>query len=154
ADVQNTGFEFSLGGAILSRSEFSWDINVNFSRNKSKILEIAEGFDVLNQADDYIRTYKLIKGEPFGAVYSRGYVRDDAGRVIVDANGLPKITTGKDVMVANYNPDWLSGISNTFQYKDFMLSALIDIRQGGSLISFTEAIESGVGVLDYTAHGR
>lgn len=154
ADVQNTGFEFSLGGTVLSRSEFSWDINVNFAKNRSKILEIAEGFDVLNQADDYIRTYKLIKGEPFGAVYSRGYVRDDAGRVIVDANGLPKITTGKDVLVANYNPDWLSGISNTFQYKDFTLSTLIDIRQGGSLISFTEAIESGIGVLDYTAQGR
>src|SRR5690606_26132229 len=105
-------------------------------------------------ADDYIRTYKLIKGEPFGAVYSRGYVRDEQGRVIVDANGLPKITTGKDVLVANYNPDWLSGISNTFTYKDFTLGALIDIRQGGSLISFTEAIEAGIGVLDYTAQGR
>lgn len=154
ADVQNTGFEFVLGGDILSGQHFSWDININFSRNRSKILEIAEGFDVLNQADDYIRTYKLIKGEPFGAVYSRGYVRDEQGRVIVDASGLPKITTGKDVMVANYNPDWLSGINNTFRYKDLTLSALIDIRQGGSLISFTEAIESGVGVLDYTAHGR
>lgn len=154
ADVQNTGVEVALGGTIISRDAFSWDINVNFSRNKSKILEIADGFDVLNQADDYIRTYKLIKGEPFGAVYSRGYVRDQQGRVIVDANGLPKITTGKDVLVANYNPDWLSGISNTFTYKDFTLGALIDIRQGGSLISFTEAIESGIGVLDYTAQGR
>ena len=58
------------------------------------------------------------------------------------------------MLVANYNPDWLSGISNTFRYKDFTLSALVDIRQGGSLISFTEAIESGIGVLDYTAQGR
>lgn len=154
ADVQNSGVEMALGGTVISRDAFSWDINVNFSKNRSKILEIAEGFDVLNQADDYIRTYKLIKGEPFGAVYSRGYVRDGQGRVIVDANGLPKITTGKDVLVANYNPDWLSGISNTFRYKDFTLSALVDIRQGGSLISFTEAIESGIGVLDYTAQGR
>lgn len=154
ADIQNKGFETSLGTRIISRNDLDWNIGINFSRNKSKVLEIAEGFDVLNQADDYIRTYKLIKGEEFGAVYARGYVRDDQGRVIVDAKGLPKLTTGKDIMVANYNPDWLSGITNEFRYKDFNLSTLIDIRQGGTIISFTESIESGVGVLDYTTKGR
>src|SRR5690606_27103541 len=52
ADVQNTGIEVALGGTAISRDAFSWEINVNFSQNRSKILEIAEGFDVLNQADD------------------------------------------------------------------------------------------------------
>lgn len=154
ADIQNKGFELGVNTRILSKEDFEWNLGLNFSKNKSKVLEIAEGFDVLNQSDDYIRTYKLIKGEEFGAVYARGFVRDDQGRVIVDARGLPKLTTGKDVMVANYNPKWLGGITNSFRFKDFNLSTLIDIRQGGTIISFTESIESGVGVLDYTAKGR
>src|SRR5690606_28539563 len=61
---------------------------------------------------------------------------------------------GHDIKVANFNPDWLAGINNTFRYKSFTLSTLVDIRKGGSFISFTEAILSGVGVLDYTAQGR
>lgn len=154
ADIQNKGFEASLGTSLFSERAFSWDIDLNFSKNKSTVLEIAEGFDQLSQASDYIRIYKLVKGQPFGDIYSRGYVRDAQGRVIVSANGLPQITTGQDVKVANFNPDWLAGLNNSFRYKNFNLSTLIDVRKGGSFISFTEAIESGVGVLDYTEQGR
>ena len=154
ADIQNKGFEASLGTSLFSEREFNWDIDLNFSKNKSTVLEIAEGFDQLSQASDYIRIYKLVKGQPFGDIYSRGYVRDAQGRVIVSANGLPQITTGQDVKVANFNPDWLAGLNNSFRYKNFSLSTLIDVRKGGAFISFTEAIESGVGVLDYTEQGR
>ncbi len=154
ADIQNKGFEASLGTSLFSERAFNWDIDLNFSKNKSTVLEIAEGFDQLSQASDYIRIYKLVKGQPFGDIYSRGYVRDAQGRVIVSANGLPQITTGQDVKVANFNPDWLAGLNNSFRYKNFSLSTLIDVRKGGSFISFTEAIESGVGVLDYTEQGR
>jgi len=58
------------------------------------------------------------------------------------------------VRVANFNPDWLAGISNTFRYKSFTFSSLIDIRQCGTFIAFTEAISAGSGIQDYTAIGR
>ncbi len=154
ADIQNRGFEFSLGASLFAEKAFNWDIDLNFSKNKSTVLEISDGFDQLTQASDYIRIYKLVKGQPFGDIYARGYVRDAQGNVVVDANGLPKITTGQDIKVANFNPDWLAGINNTFKYKNFSLSTLVDIRKGGSFISFTEAIQSAAGVLDYTQQGR
>ncbi len=154
ADIQNKGVEISLGASIFSERMFNWDIDLNFSKNKSTVLEIAEGFDQLSQASDYIRIYKLVKGQPFGDIYARGYVRDSQGRVIINSDGLPKITVGQDVRVANFNPDWLAGLNNSFRYKNFSLNTLIDVRKGGSFISFTEAIESGVGVLDYTQQGR
>jgi outer membrane receptor protein involved in Fe transport len=154
ADIQNRGFEFSLGGSLFAEKTFNWDIDLNFSRNRSTVLEISDGFDQLTQASDYIRIYKLVKGQPFGDIYSRGYVRDPQGNVVVDANGLPKITTGQDIKVANFNPDWLAGLNNSFRYKNFSLSTLVDIRKGGSFISFTEAIQSAAGVLDYTQQGR
>ena len=94
-------------------------------------------------------------GGQFGDVYSRGYQRDDSGNVIVDDFGLPLITPGRDeVLVANFNPNWLGGVRNSFRYKDFNFSTLIDIRQGGTSTSFTEAILSRDGVLESTLEGR
>jgi TonB-linked SusC/RagA family outer membrane protein len=154
ADVQNRGIELTLGGAIISKKDFSWDIDINWSKNNSKILEIAEGFDVLSFGADFMSEYKLVKGDEFGDQYAKGWLRNDKGEVIIQANGLPAITPGMTVKVANFNPDWLGGISNSFKYKSFYFTSLIDIRHGGTFISFTEALVAGGGVLDYTATGR
>jgi hypothetical protein len=154
ADVQNRGVELTLGGAVISTTDFSWDIDINWSKNNSKILEIAEGFDVLSFGADFMSEYKLVKGNEFGDQYAKGWLRNDNGDVIIQSNGLPAITPGMSVNVANYNPDWLGGISNTFKYKSFYFSSLIDIRHGGTFISFTEALVAGGGVLDYTETGR
>jgi TonB-linked SusC/RagA family outer membrane protein len=154
ADVQNRGAEITVGAEIISKKDFTWNLDLNWSKNTSKVLDIAEGFDVLSFGNDFIREYKLVKGQPFGEVYAKGWLRNDQGQVIMQPNGVPSITPGMSVRVANFNPDWLGGITNTFTYKSFHLSALVDIRQGGSFIAFTEAISAGSGIQDYTAIGR
>ncbi len=154
ADVQNKGIEITLGGTVMKKEDFSWDIDVNFSKNESEILELADGFDVLTLTTDAIRSYRIEKGGEFGDVYTRGFVRDDQGRVIVGANGVPKVTRGFTVKAANFNPDWLAGVRTSFSYKNFSLSALVDIRQGGTIVSSTEATLAESGVLAYTAQGR
>ena len=154
ADVQNRGAEITLGAAIVDGKDFSWDIDLNWAKNTSKILEIAEGFDVLSFGTDFIREYKLVKGQPFGEVYAKSWLRDTNGNVIIATNGIPRITPGMSERVANWNPDWLGGINNTFRFKNFNLSFLIDIRQGGTFIAFTEAISAGSGIQEYTTIGR
>ena len=154
ADVQNRGAEITLGAVLVQGSDFSWEVDLNWAKNTSEILEIAEGFDVLSFGTDFIREYKLVKGQPFGEVYAKGWQRDASGNVIVAANGIPRITPGMSVRVANFNPDWLGGFNNILRYKNWNLSALVDIRQGGSFIAFTEAISAGSGIQEYTAIGR
>ncbi|SDE73655.1 TonB-linked outer membrane protein, SusC/RagA family [Pricia antarctica] len=155
ANIENRGVEVVLGATIVNNDNFSWDLDLNFATNQNEVLEIAEGFDKLTVNSDFIRDYVLEVGGEYGDIYSRGFERDDQGRVIVDALGLPLITPGRDaVKVANFNPDWLGGIRNSFRYKNFNFSTLIDIRQGGSVTSFSEAILARDGVLDYTANGR
>ncbi len=127
---------------------------VNWSKNDSKILEIAEGFDILSFGTDFIKEYKLVKGDAFGTTYGKGWLRDEDGNVIIQANGLPKITPGMSVKCANYNPDWLGGLSNTLTWKNFNFSTLVDVRWGGTYVSFTEAITACNGILDYTTIGR
>jgi TonB-linked SusC/RagA family outer membrane protein len=154
ADIQNKGVEITLGASVISTKDFEWNIDLNWSKNKSMVMDLTEGLDVLTLSTDYIRCYKLVKGQSFGDVYVRGWHRDDNGNVIILANGLPDLTSGLTVKVANFNPDWLGGISNSFSYKGFSFSALIDIRQGGTFVSQTEAIAAGGGIIDYTEQGR
>ena len=154
ADVQNTGFEAVVTGGIVRSNNLNWDVTFNFSKNDSEVLEIAPGFDQLNFAGGFFRQFRVEVGEPWGNLYSRGFARDEQGRVIVEADGLPRITSGLDAKVANFNPDWLGGVRNSFSYKNLNFSFLIDIRQGGTVASFTNAIMWADGATEATLAGR
>ena len=42
-DIQNKGIEVTLSADILRKQDFNWNMNVNFSKNTNKIIDIAEG---------------------------------------------------------------------------------------------------------------
>lgn len=156
ADIQNEGIEVILTGNPIRGKDFNWDITANFSKNDSKVLELADGIDKLSIGNTNfgIRNMQLTVGSTFGDIYARGFQRDDQGRIIVGANGIPLFTDGKTVKVANFNPDFLAGVRNSFSYKNFSMSFLIDIRQGGSVISQTLANLASNGLLQRTVAGR
>ena len=156
ASIENTGIEISFFAKIIqSKSGFNWNLDINYGQNKSTVQSIAEGFESLNVGGaDFMRQFKLVAGEPWGQVYSRGFLRDDQGRVIIQSDGTPAVTAGLDIPVANFNPDWLGGIRNTLTFKGFSLSFLIDIRKGGSVVSLTNAIMYADGLTEETLNGR
>ena len=98
--------------------------------------------------------FVVAQGEEFGNIYTRGWRRDAQGRVIVGANGVPLFTPGRTVKAANFNPDWMGAISNTFSYKSLSFSFLIEHRQGGSVVSTTDGLLFGEGVTAETLPGR
>ncbi len=153
-DVQNDGIEAVLSLVPVRRDDFRWDIGFNFAKNNSTVVKINDDRPRIQVASDFLRAFFIEQGEPWGNVFSRGFERDNQGRIIVGDNGLPLITGGRTVLAANYNPDWLGGISNTITYKDAYLSFLIDIRQGGSITSMTNAILYGGGQTEETLPGR
>lgn len=154
ADIQNNGIEVILTGTPVNTADFSWNITVNYAQNNSEVLSLAEGLETLSFDGDFFRRFELNVGDEWGNVYSRGFARDDQGRVLVAADGTPEVTPGQDVLVANYNPDWLGGINNSFRYKNWNFGFLIDIRQGGQVGSLTNAILASDGALQSTVAGR
>lgn len=156
ADIQNNGFEVILTGNPVRTNDFDWNITANFSKNDSEVLELAEGIDRLSIGNTNfgIRNMQLTVGSKFGDFYSRGFERDGQGRIIVGEDGLPLTTDGKSILVSNFNPDWLGGVRNTFSYKNLSLSFLIDIRQGGTVLSQTLANLASNGLLQRTVAGR
>ena len=154
ADVQNRGVEVILTANPIRTADFNWNMTLNFNKNDSEVLELAEGLQTLSYGGDFFRRFELNVGEPWGNIYSRGFERNSQGQVLVTADGLPQVTIGQSVLLGNFNPDWTGGIFNELTYKNFNLSFLIDIRQGGVIGSFTNAILASDGALTRTLQGR
>lgn len=154
-NVENKGIEMLLSSSPVQGGDFNWDLNMNFGLNRNLVKEISdERPRIVIGNDPYVREFVVEQGAPFGEIYSRGWVRDDEGRVIVNNNGMPQITPGRTVKIANFNPKWSGGISNFVSYKNFSASFLIEHREGGNLVSMTNAILFAEGHTQQTLVGR
>ncbi|MDR6781507.1 TonB-linked SusC/RagA family outer membrane protein [Pedobacter africanus] len=155
-NIKNDGIEFTLNGSPVKTSSFKWDVSVNYAKNNNKVLEISPTLNefLLTTAGDFMNTVKIVKGKPFGELYSRGYLRNASGQIIVDVNGLPVISGAQDVYVGNTRPDWTGSIVNKFSYKNFFTSFVISARMGGVVSSFTNANIYADGVAAKTAQNR
>lgn len=158
-EIQNKGFELMLNATpVQSASGFKWDVMVNFSTNDSKILELAPGIGSITQsAEGEDASIQARVGESMGALYGPGYQRVESGpmkgEIIIFDNGRPK-PTDDDIYLGNFNPDWISGISNEFSYKNVSLNVLFDIHYGGKFISRFYNKGMGAGQLLESAGGR
>ena len=109
---------------------------------------------LLTQGNDFMNTVKVIKGKPFGELFSRGYSLHSSGARLVDANGLPVITSGQTVYLGNTRPDWTGSILNKFSWKSLSLSFAMTARMGGVVSSFTNAVIYADGVTQQTIANR
>ena len=148
--VNNSGVEVVLKARPVETKDFSWDVMVNWSKNKSKIvalngdikrleLYLTEGSQIHVVAD---------VGGSYGDMWGTGYVYHENGKPIVDENGIP--LTSEMRKLGNFMPDWLGGINNSFTYKNFNFSFLIDGRVGGDVWSRTNADGWATGALKST----
>ncbi|WP_420147742.1 SusC/RagA family TonB-linked outer membrane protein [Spirosoma sp.] len=151
AQLRNRGLEVMLGISALKTPSFSWDINLNWSKNVSKVLALTEGVtDVsLESAFTGIGGYAIV-GEPLGVLYGSKWQRNADGQLIIGTNGVP-LKEAAEGNIGNPYPNWLSNIRNTFTYKGVTLTALLDIRRGGAIWNGTYARLQRIGVTQESA---
>jgi len=171
--IQNSGVEAVLHlTPFKNPTGFTWDIDVNWSANRSTVKELytdpESGQEINNyvMADRYI-TVEARVGERMGDMYGIGFERVSSdpndkyydasgqyvGQVVYSANGKPVATTER-IKLGNYNPDWMAGVRNTFNYKGVGLSILFDTRQGGEIYSHTQTVGREGGIIVETLEGR
>lgn len=154
--INNHGIEVTLGGTPISTpSGFRWDINFNYAKNISKVIELdKDGFlnDYVLGSSGNIQVLAS-KGKRYGALYGKAYARDAEGRILVNANGTPQIANDKKVL-GYYTPKWTGSVNNNFTFKGFNFGFLIDTRQGGSIWSGTNYTGIYTGVLAASLPGR
>jgi hypothetical protein len=129
-EMVNKGFELSISSKNLRGGAFTWDtdFNISFNRNKLTKLELQKVYYDAKTADvvnDYV-----VRNEPgraLGGFY--GYISDgvdpETGELMYrDLNNDGKISSSDRTYIGDPNPDFTYGMTNTFSWKGFNLSAL------------------------------
>ncbi|WP_240348025.1 SusC/RagA family TonB-linked outer membrane protein [Longitalea arenae] len=147
--VINKGMEIALTGKAITRKDFAWDVMLNFSYNKGRLGAFLPGVAYFYPTDAQFGTVKaasIPNGGYFLGMTGTTYLREtDAdkkeisnGRYQVDpTTGLYKLNTNNPI-VGNREPSFIGGFNNTFRYKKFILSFLLDFRKGGDVYNGTE----------------
>ena len=150
-DIENKGIELSMFGTPVRTQDFSWNINLNWTRNRNKVLELyGESQNLQLGAFQGGVSVNASLGQPYGTIQGRTWNMVN-GEKLVGTNGRYSLTSTTTNIIGNVNPDWIGGIYNTFKYKDISLGFLIDVRQGGDLFSLDMYYGGATGVLEESA---
>ncbi len=144
--IESRGWEFIAGGVPLKTRDITWDVSVNFSRNRTRLTKIAPGVDLIKFWSDAKGGAWAYEGDDIGDLYDAEILK------VTDPDspyyGYP-IIGGSDMewqeikvadvrnKIGNYNPDFLFGAQTSLSYKGFVLSATFDWRHGGQFVSQT-----------------
>ncbi len=166
--IQNWGIEAILNINGIKTKDFNWNTDINFSTNRSKVIELSDNLNNYVMASKHAVSIEARINERMGDMYGLAFARvqntnsaapyfdaknEFVGQMVFDANGRPIRTTNR-VKLGNYNPDWLMGINNRFTYKNFNFSCLFDIRSGGQIYSQTQTVGREGGIIVESLEGR
>ncbi|MEK6478138.1 SusC/RagA family TonB-linked outer membrane protein [Catalinimonas sp. 4WD22] len=152
-EIKNRGVELMLTGTPIElNNSLRWDVSVNWSRNRSEVVELADDIPSYRIAGNRGAEILAVPGERMGDIYGSVFQRYN-GEIVYNESGFPLRTSDLE-KVGNYNPDWMMGLNNTISFKGFNLGVLLDIRQGGIVVSQTTWIGRNAGQLEGTVVGR
>jgi len=153
-NVQNKGFEIVLN-AVPVQGEITWDLALNYAKNKNEIIELTEDTKVQILSDPSVSFLKIVaeEGGEYGDILGYTYQRNDAGQIMCDDNGVP-LKSENMTKLGNYQPKWMMGFYNNFKYKSFNLGFLIDMRFGGDVYMGSMRVGAANGNLDMTVANR
>lgn len=151
-EVENKGLELQLSGKAIAKESFSWEINLNWAMNKSKVLSLYEGVDnlLLSSIGTSNMSLNAPVGHPFGTFFGPDFVYVNGQRVVDQTTGLYVRSANSDNILGKMLPDWNAGLNNSFTFKDVSFRFLIDMQKGGSIYSEDMAVGSRNGLYSNT----
>ncbi len=148
--IRNAGIELGFKFGVIRSKNFTWDMNVNFSRNWSKIKELPNGDDYgknwfIGERINVLRDYKhtdvisdkgvtmITKDGPISytlqEVYDKyGWMEGEMG--VHDWNNDGKISDDDKQIFGCTDPKWMGSLSSSMAFKGFDFSFTIYTKQG------------------------
>jgi TonB-linked SusC/RagA family outer membrane protein len=159
AKFRNAGAEVSLNIRPITTPDFSWDIGLQWGKNKSRVLELGGSDFVVFDPNSITPQGVAELGQEVGVLRDFGFVRcglsatgmdaviqgvdlaqvcagQPHGALYLGANGLP-VGDDQPRVIANPNPDWTGSVRTGFRFRRFSLSGLVDVRHGGEIYNGT-----------------
>ncbi|QQL49229.1 SusC/RagA family TonB-linked outer membrane protein [Mucilaginibacter ginkgonis] len=139
-EIQNQGIEISLNGTAYSSKNFTWKPFMNFFLNRGKVINLGNLPEYYN-SDTWLYANaraSIFPGSSLTNIASYTYARNNAGQILVDpSSGMP-VSNGTFVTTGDRQPKFTLGVGNSFTYKSFALTFLVDWRQGGDVFNGNE----------------
>jgi len=143
-EIQNSGFEVSLTGYIISKRDFAWSVTANFSRNTNKLIKgVLQDPATGEFVDDLSNNWFI--GESVNIYYDQKFagiwqLTDDIansaqpkarpGDVRVEDVNNDKVINSDDRVIINRDPRWMGSMTNSITYKGFEFTAELYTVQG------------------------
>ena len=161
--IENKGVELQVRGDILeSKNGLNWSSTLNFSKDRSKVIELYPGLTKYGMGWTWGIATQAIEGEKWGELVGTGFDRvdeedvknglataDQIGAVKVNSNGLLKSKSAQ--RIGNVTPDFMMNWRHDFNIKNWGFGFLLDLRVGGDIWSQTMAHSYSAGVANVTA---
>ncbi|GGW48511.1 SusC/RagA family TonB-linked outer membrane protein [Arenibacter certesii] len=155
--VENKGLELSMTAYPIRNKDFTWETNVVYAKNKSKVIDLG-GLDspIILGGTNAVQI-AVVPGESFRSIMGEGFLRNDQGLVIIKPDGSDRgvpLQTNEYINLGKVEPDWTGGIRNTFIYKNVSLGFQIDGSFGGNIFAETNMAYDEQGVSVSSLNGR
>ncbi len=149
--LQSKGVEFVLGVTPLKTADWTLDLDLNFTKTDTRLLELADEVDFIQFWDEArVRNVAHVKNDATGEDGRIGNLYAGKVRRVEDPTSpyyrYPILGSGLDAewvreeeysKVGNYNPDFILGLQTSLSYKNFTLNMTFDWRSGGQYVSQT-----------------
>ena len=161
-NVENRGIEMSLG-YTENFGGVQWNSSLVYSKNVNVIKEMVKDYhhplspkpiNIPEVSKDNGRVLLKVGGT-INDIYARKVLaKDNQGFVNVSPSGGMSLETVEPIYLGKTTPDFTMGWNNTFTYKNFGLSFLVNARFGGVVTSSTQALLDRFGVSKASADAR
>lgn len=150
-DVANYGVDIDLRGTLIVTRDFSWDLSLNMSHVKNKVLKLPET-NRTSYVDGHWGNasggFFIAEGLPLYTYYSAKYAGVDAETGVPMFWGKGKDENGNEIWIKKTSkqitqndyqlngsaiPKLSGGFSTSFRYKDFDLNASFTYQIGGKI---------------------
>ncbi len=154
AELENEGIELGVNLVPVKTKDFYWDFTMNFTKNNSEIISIADGIDkVLIDGLTFLGNFG-IPGQPYGVIEGTRVLRDEAsGLPILGSNGLFQQDPEQGI-IGDPNPDFNMSFINAISYKGVTFRFQFDWQQGGDIWGSTASTLTGRGIAGETGFDR
>ena len=133
--VHTNAHELTVGFIPIQTKDFSWDIDINFTKIDNYVDELAEGVPNIFLGGFTEPQVRAGIGDKYPVIYGIDYLRNEEGKVIVDEDGIPQ--PGELAVLGNVSPDFTLGVSTGFEFRGLRLNAVFDWKKGGNMYAGT-----------------
>ncbi len=162
--LKNTGVEIMIEYTPFETTDFRWTTSFNNTFLKTEVLSVGQNADGTPIKDllliyfngtgnEFLGELHYTVGMPMNQMYTRTYLRNDNGDILVNNNGR-LLGTSTVVPWGSSIPKYTGGWNNAITYKKLTLGVFIDYKLGGTVLSSTLLNMTRQGLSKLSLEGR